>query len=148
MSAMHEVSKLDDLIVTTIDSVRGYEQAADHADAASHAQFFRDMAADRRTVVAMLQAESRRLGGTPNEFGSAAGTIHRRWEDLRRALGGGDRTIAAEVARGEDYLKEEFDRVLTDDKMSAESLAVVREAYDSVMRGHARAAELKQAIAA
>lgn len=142
----HDVSKLDDLIVTTIDSVRGYEQAADHADAGRYAEFFRDMAADRREVVATLQAESRRLGGTPNEFGSAAGTIHRRWEDLRRAFGGGDRTIAAEVERGEDYLKEEFDRVLRDDHIAPETMAVVQRCYESVRRGHDRARELKQSL--
>lgn len=139
MSTMHATSKLDDLIVTTIDSVRGYEQAADHADAGGHASFFRSMAQERRQVVAMLQEESRRLGGTPNDFGSLAGTVHRRWEDLRHALGGGDKAIAENVRRGEDYLKEEFDRVLNDDRMGAETLAVVRAAYASVLSGYENA---------
>ena len=77
----HAVSKLDDLITTTIDSIKGYEQAADHADAAAWGETLRTMAQDRRAVVAMLQAESRRLGGTPNDFGSVAGDFHRRWEE-------------------------------------------------------------------
>lgn len=148
MSTMHDVSKLDDLIVTTIDSIKGYEQAAGHADAADLVAFFRDMAADRSTMVAALQAESRRLGGTPNEFGSVAGSIHRRWEDLRRVLGGGDQSIISEVARGEAYLQEEFDRVLADKHMSPEALAVVEGAYQSVVRGIARAEALKQAVPA
>ena len=136
---MHETSKLDDLIVTTIDSVRGYEQAAEHAGAGSHAGFFRSMAEERRTIVAALQAEVTRLGGTPNDFGSLAGTVFRRWEDLRHALGGGEKAVAESVRRGEDYLKEEFDRVLRDDRMSPESAAVVRDAYDSVQRGYEQA---------
>jgi uncharacterized protein (TIGR02284 family) len=137
--SMHETSKLDDLIVTTIDSVRGYEQAAEHADAGSHAGFFRSMAEERRAVVAALQAEVTRLGGTPNDFGSLAGTVFRRLEDLRHALGGGEKAIAESVRRGEDYLKEEFDRVLRDERMSPESAAVVRDAYASVQRGYEQA---------
>lgn len=136
MSTNQATSKLDDLIVTTIDSIRGYEQAADHAAAGGHADFFRSMAEERRQVVSMLQAESRRLGGTPNDFGSLAGTVHRWWEDLRHALGGGDKAIAETVRRGEDYLKEEFDRVLRDDHLLPETQAVIREAYASVLRGY------------
>ena len=86
MSTMHDVSKLDDLIITTIDSIKGYEHSADHADAHRYAGFFRAMAGERRGVVEALQAQSRALGGTPADYGSAAATIHRRWEDLRHAL--------------------------------------------------------------
>lgn len=145
MSDTHATSKLDDLIVTTVDSIRGYEQAADHADAGAHAATLRAMADERRGALEALQAESRRLGGAPKDFGSAAGTIHRRWEDIRHAFGGGDGAVAAEVARGEAYLKEEFDRVLADERMPADTLAVIQRAYDSVLRGAERADELKRA---
>jgi uncharacterized protein (TIGR02284 family) len=148
MSTNHDVSKLDDLITTTIDSVKGYEHSAEKAEAARYADLFRALAAERREVVATLQAESRRLGGTPNDFGSAAATLHRRIEDLRRALGGGDAAIVKEVERGEDYLKEEYDRVLKDERMSAETLAVVRRCYDSVLLGHDKASALKHEIEA
>ncbi|UYY58756.1 PA2169 family four-helix-bundle protein [Sphingomonas sp. S2-65] len=143
MTTNHDVSKLDDLIVTTIDSVRGYEHSAEHADAGRYAQFFADMAAERRQVVEALSARSRAEGGTPADYGSAAATIHRRWEDLRRVLGGGDKALLAEIERGEDYLKEEFDRVRKDDRMSPESLNVVEQCYQSVLRGHDRARALR-----
>ena len=136
MSSNHDISKLDDLIDTTIDSVRGYEQAAEHADAGRYATFFAEMASERLSVIEALSAESRRLGGTPAEYGSAAATIHRRWEDLRRVLGGGDKALLAEIERGEDYLKEEFRRVVDDSRMSPEPLAVVRQCYQSVLKGH------------
>jgi uncharacterized protein (TIGR02284 family) len=144
--SMHDTSKLDDLIITTIDSARGYENAADHADAARYAGFFREMAGERKGVVAGLQAASRALGGTPSEFGSTAATLHRRWEDLRTALGGGDEAIVKEVERGEDYLKEEYERVLADERMSPEAMEAVRSAYQSVKRGHDSASRLKHAL--
>ena len=148
MADMHDTAKLDDLIVTTIDSVRGYENAANHAQAGRYADFFRERAAERRKVVDELSAESRALGGTPAEYGSTAATIHRRWEDLRTALGGGDKAILAEIERGEDYLMEEWNRVLDDERMSAEALAVVRPCFESIRRGHDRARELRDALQA
>lgn len=146
MSDMHDLAKLDDLITTTIDSVKGYEYSADHADAARYADFFREMAAERREVVTQLQDAHRAMGGTPSDFGSAAATVHRRWEDFRLAFGGGDTAIVKEVERGEDYLKEEYDRVMKDTAMSAAAMAAVNQAYLSVLRGHDRASWLKHEL--
>lgn len=148
MSDNHDVSKLDDLIITLIDSIKGYEHSAEKAEAARYKGFFQEMAQDRRTAVSRLQETSRALGGTPADYGSASGTLHRRVEDLRVALGGGDAAIIKEVERGEDYLKEEFERVLNDERMSPEAMAAVRDAYESVRRGHDEASDLKHRLEA
>ena len=148
MSGNTDVSKLDDLIVTTIDSVKGYEHAAEHADAARFAEMFRELASERREVVATLQARSRALDGTPDEFGSAAGTLHRGFESLRRALGGGDEAVVKEVERGEDYLKEEFERAIGDEAISPETRAVMQSCYTIVKRGHDEVSRLKHRLAA
>jgi uncharacterized protein (TIGR02284 family) len=146
MSETHDNAKLDDLIVTLIDSVKGFEHSAEKAEAARYRDFFLEMARDRREAVTLLQAASRAEGGSPADYGSAAATLHRRIEDLRVALGGGDAAIVAEVERGEDYLKEEFERVLADDRMSPAAIEAVREAYASVRRGHDRASALKREL--
>jgi uncharacterized protein (TIGR02284 family) len=148
VSDNHDISKLDDLIVTTIDSIRGYEHSAEHAKSSRYAGFFADMAAERHRVVEALSAKSRELGGTPAEYGSTAATIHRRVEDFRRVLGGGDEAILSEIERGEDYLKEEFDRVLADERMSPGALGVVRTCYESVVRGHDRTRQFRDALQA
>jgi uncharacterized protein (TIGR02284 family) len=145
MSDMHDTSKLDDLIVTLIDSVKGYEHSAEKTEAERYRTFFAEMARERREAVATLQAASTAEGGKPADYGSAAATLHRRFEDLRAALGG-DAAIVREVERGEDYLKEEFDRVLADEHMSPAAMAAVREAYESVRRGHGRASALKHEL--
>ena len=148
MSDNHSVSKLDDLIVTLIDSVKGFEHSAEKAESPRYKGFFTEMAQDRRAAVTALQEASRAEGGTPAESGSAAGTLHRRFEDLRIALGSGDEAIIKEVERGEDYLKEEFERVLNDERMSPGAMAAVREAYESVRRGHDEASDLKHRLEA
>jgi uncharacterized protein (TIGR02284 family) len=147
MSANTDTSKLDDLIVTTIDSVKGYDHAAEHATAATYGELFRSLAAERRDIVAALQAQSRTLGGDPNDFGSAAATLHRRFEDLRRVLGGGDEAIVKEIERGEDYLKEEFERALNNTGISPETQAVIERCYATVKRGHDEISQLKHQLA-
>lgn len=143
MSRNHDTSKLDDLIVTTIDSVKGYEESAENAKSPRYEELFRQLAQERREIVSMLQAESRRIGGSPNDFGSAAATLHRRWQDLRAALGGGDEAVLKEIERGEDYLKEEFERALKDDGISPDTHGVIAECYGAVRRSHQRAGETK-----
>jgi uncharacterized protein (TIGR02284 family) len=147
MSANHELSKIDDLITTLIDSVKGYDHSAEKVESPELKALFVDLAGERRRAVALLQQTSRELGGTPNDFGSAAATVHRRIEDLRVALGGGDKAIINEIERGEDYLKEEFDRVLNDEEASAPTRTAVAEAYRSVAHGHAKISALKHAYA-
>ncbi len=147
MSITTDTSKLDDLITTTLDSANGYERSAQDALDGRFATFFADMARERQAVVAALQAHSQSLGGSPTEQGSVAAAIHRRWEDLRTALGGGDKAVMQEVERGEDYLKEEYDRALKDTNISEATRAVIAQAYESVRRGHDTASRLKHELA-
>lgn len=148
MSNNTDIAKLDDLIVTTIDSIKGYEHSAEHSESDRYTEFFTSMASERRRVVDALSARSLELGGTPADYGSVAATVHRRIEDLRLALGGGDHAILSEIERGEDYLKEEFERAIADEHISPATNAVIRTCFDSVIRGHDRAKQLKDALAA
>jgi uncharacterized protein (TIGR02284 family) len=147
MDREHDISVLNSLITTTIDSAKGFEHAAEHADAGRFAQMFRDFANERRQVVALLQQTVRALGGTPNDDGSLKADLHRRWIDLRDALArGGDREIIEEVERGEDYLKAKYDAALADDKLSPVAADAIRKAYQSVRAGHDRASQLKHSM--
>ncbi|MEC3911701.1 PA2169 family four-helix-bundle protein [Sphingobium sp. CR2-8] len=148
MSNNHAVSKLDDLITTLIDSVKGYEHSADKVDSVDFQTLFRNLAIERTQAVDLLQARSRALGGKPNAFGSMAGTVHRRMEDIFVALGGGDKAVVQAIDRGEDYLREEFERVLNDSAIDEETLAVVRRAHDSVAHGQVVVTSLKDQLAA
>jgi uncharacterized protein (TIGR02284 family) len=145
----HDVSVLNGLITTTIDSAAGFERAAEDADCGRFAALFRDFGAERRQVVGALQDMVRELGGIPNDDGSLKADLHRRWVDLRAAIagGGGDAAIIAEVERGEDYLKAKNEEALADTRVSAAMNAIQR-AYESVLAGHETAGTLKHRMAA
>jgi uncharacterized protein (TIGR02284 family) len=54
--------------------------------------------------------------------------------------------IVKAIERGEDYLKEEFERVLADEHVAPAALAAVRETYASVRRGRDRVSALKHEL--
>jgi uncharacterized protein (TIGR02284 family) len=147
MANEHDTSVLNSLITTTIDSADGFERAAEDADVQRFVEMFREFAQERRQVVGRLQERVRTLGGTPNDDGSLKADLHRRWLDLRDAISrGGDQAIIEEVERGEDYLKAKYETALENQELSSETLALIREAYQSVRAGHDRASALKHGM--
>jgi uncharacterized protein (TIGR02284 family) len=142
-----EISTLNTLIATTIDSVTGYENSAKDIDNQRFAQIFRERANERQQVVEQLRAEVRRLGGNPEDDGSFMGKTHQRFEDLKAAVTGQDeKSIVNEVERGEDYLKEKFETALNSDTLSGESRSVVEQCYQSVRSGHDQMSQLKHGL--
>ena len=74
-----EISTLNTLIATTIDSVTGYEDSASNIDNERLRETFRQRANERQKVVEDLRAQVRRLGGEPENSGSFLGNAHQRF---------------------------------------------------------------------
>lgn len=148
MAHDHDISVLNNLITTTIDSANGFEKSAEEAEAGRFEQLFREFGRERQQVVSRLQEAVRALGGTPNDDGSLTADLHRRWIDLRTTItsGNGDQAVIEEVERGEDYLKGKYEEALKDTELSTATIEVIRTAYQSVRAGHDRASELKHSM--
>ena len=144
-----QISTLNTLIATTIDSVKGYEDAASNSEAGRFQEVFRQRASERQRVVEQLRDEVRRLGGNPEDDGSFMGATHQRFLDLKAAITGrDDKAIINEVERGEDYLKEKFETALNSDELSGESRSVVESCFQSVREGHDQMSQLKHGLEA
>ena len=142
-----EISTLNTLIATTIDSINGYEDSAQNIDNERFREIFRQRANERQEVVENLRAEVRRLGGNPEDDGSFMGKAHQRFEDLKAAVTGRDeKAIINEVERGEDYLRGKFEAALNDGDLSGESRSVVQSCYQSVREGHDQMSSLKHGM--
>ena len=145
----NEITTLNTLIATLIDSVTGYEDAAANIEVGRFQQLFRERAGERQRVVEELRAEVRRLGGNPEDDGSFLGKTHQRFLDLKAAITGRDeKAIINEVERGEDYLKEKFQTALDSEYLSGESRSAVERAYQSVRSGHDQISQLKHGLEA
>jgi uncharacterized protein (TIGR02284 family) len=142
-----EITTLNTLIATTIDSVTGYENSAKDIDNQRFAEIFRQRANERQRIVEDLRNEVRRLGGDPEDSGSFMGKTHQRFEDLKAAITGQDeKAVIDEVERGEDYLKEKFEAALSSGTLSGEARSVVERCYQSVRSGHDQMSQLKHGM--
>jgi uncharacterized protein (TIGR02284 family) len=142
-----QISTLNSLIETTLDSITGYEDSAQNIDNERFREIFRQRANERQQVVSDLREEVRRLGGEPEESGSFLGKAHQRFEDLKAAITGRDeKAIINEVERGEDYIKAKFEAALNSENLGAEARQVVERAYQSVRAGHDQISQLKHGM--
>jgi len=143
------ITTLNTLTATLIDSVKGYRDAAENTESGRFQELFRQMANDRNTCVEDLRAEVRRLGGEAEDDQSTMGSLHQRWLDLKAAVTGrDDKAIINEVERGEDYLKGKFEAALKSEDLAGESRSVVQRAYQSVREGHDKISALKHGMEA
>ena len=145
----HDIGTLNSLIATTLDSVQGYEEAAKDDEQGRYRSLFTQRAGERRQVATALQAEVRRLGGTPSEGGTALGGAHRMFVNLKASvLGNDEQAVVNEVERGEDHIKAKYEDALEDGELSASTRAAIEEGYRSVREGHDQMRDLKHSLQA
>jgi uncharacterized protein (TIGR02284 family) len=137
LNQSHDISVLNSLIETTIDSIDGYQHSASEATNSRFAQAFRDRASEREQIVSKLRDRVRALGGTPESDGGILAAMHRQFLSLRDAVTGkDDGSVVAEVDRGESYLDGKWQAALKDSELSDETLQLIRTSYESVQEGH------------
>ena len=148
MTNDNDVSVLNGLIETTLDSMKGYEDAAKDAESTQYATMFADFARDRAKVATDLQNQVRDLGGDPELNSSVLAAAHRTFMDLKQAITGkDDKAIIQEVERGEDHIKAKFEDALKQDDLSPATLTAITTAFASVREGHDKMSALKHSVA-
>ena len=147
MFNQHDVTVLNSLIETTIDSVDGYRHSAGEATNEQFAEIFRKRAQEREEVVGLLRRRVVELGGEPEEEGGLLAKAHRQFLSLRDAVTGrDDKSVIAEVDRGESYLNGKWEAALADNELSADTQRLLRECYQSVRSGHDQWEQMNKAI--
>ena len=147
MTNDNDVSVLNGLIETTLDSMKGYEDAAKDAESTQYATMFADFARDRAKVATDLQNQVRDLVGDPELNSSVLAAAHRTFMDLKQAITGkNDKAIIQEVERGEDHIKAKFEDAMKQDDLSPATLTVITTAFASVREGHDKMSALKHSV--
>jgi len=147
LNSSHDVSTLNSLIATTLDSVNGYREASADAESGRFQSIFTNRAAEREQCVSSLREAVRRLGGEPEDDGTALAGAHRAFVNLKSAVTGrDDQAIINEVERGEDHIKSKFEAALDDNQLGAEARAAVTAAWGSVKSGHDEMSALKHSM--
>jgi uncharacterized protein (TIGR02284 family) len=108
-----ERAVLNHLMETNKDAERGFRHVANHVTDPAMKTLFLDIASQRARFAADLLPFAQRLGGAAAHEGTAAGTLHRTWIDLRSAIVRNDTTaIVHEAERGESFSRGVYQNAL------------------------------------
>lgn len=143
----HDISVLNSLIATTLDSVDGYTGAAAETKNPAFVTLFNGLASERRSLVSRLQQEVATLGGEAEDDGTILAGAHRVFLNLKSAITGhDDKAIINEVEAGEDHIKAKFEDAIGDTELSAAVVTLIGSAYDSVKAGHDEIRDIKHSF--
>lgn len=136
MDENNAVSVLKNLIETSKDGQKGYQDAAEHVKRSDLKTYFNEQAMERGRFAQELERELPKVGEPDKKVsGSASGALHRAWIDTKVALGGGDKTILESVEKGEDNAKETYQKALSG-SLPPGVAEIVRRQAASVQRAH------------
>lgn len=105
--------KLNELLTLSIDSYKGFEQAADSVDDGQVASLMRCLADERRLDAEELRAFLEELGEVPRASGSMVGRAQRWWLGVRAKGGSGTRQLLSEAVRIDGKLASLYDEILS-----------------------------------
>jgi uncharacterized protein (TIGR02284 family) len=143
----HDISTLNGLIATTIDSVDGYTEAAKDSKSGRFGALFTNRATERRQVASRLQQQVTALGGEPEDDGTALAGVHRVFLNLKSMVTGkNEKAIIDEVEAGEDHIKAKFEDAIRDTEVSPAVRAIIEEAFVSVKQGHDEMRDIKHSM--
>lgn len=101
----------------------------------------------RAEYAAELENELHRLGvHDVKEGGTAAGTVHRVWADLKAQLGGGDHTLLKTAEEGEDEAKEKYAEALNE-TLPGNIAELLREQQAHILEAHDKIREFRDSTA-
>lgn len=103
------VNNLQGLLEKNYDAEKGFTKAMQDAKSSNLKGFLQKQAAQRGRFANELTHELRNLNEQPKASGSATGTLHRAWIDIKAAVGGNtDESILEECIRGEKASWDEY----------------------------------------
>lgn len=139
------IKKLQELTTANIDSSMGFEEAARVIDNGPIRSLFRDFSVWRARNANELQRYVAVSDGTPDRSGSWTGKFYQWWIEFRGMMHGGDEhAILTAAERGEDMIKEAYERALKEIPASPVSDVLHRQ-YREIKSGHDRIREMRDA---
>lgn len=142
------ITTLNGLIETLKDGEQGFEQSAGGVDDPQLRATFTQFSQQRSRFASELQTEVQSMGESePEDSGSASGSLHRAWINIKSAVTSRDRhAILAEAERGEDSAVAAYKSALEKD-LPAPVQEIVRRQQTEVKAAHDKIRNLRDAAA-
>jgi uncharacterized protein (TIGR02284 family) len=138
------IAELNGLIETCKNGELGYRSAAADVRNTELETVFTQYSKQRGQFAHSLQAEVERLGGKPEQSGSAGGALARGWMDLKSALSSGSAVaIISSCESAELAAMAAFDWVVNLD-ITGQTRVLVEKQAKTIRETHARLLRLKE----
>lgn len=129
------ISNLDDLIEVCKDGEQGYKDAADDVKDENLKEQLLKYSVQRSRFLNQLNEIVKNLGGEMEFRGSILGILHRRWMDVRFAVGGSNpELIFKECLRGEKSAMRQYEEVLNSPALPDDIKHVIQNHYNEITK--------------
>lgn len=137
------LNKLRELRRLNVDSAKGFEDCADLVDNAMLKGVFTGIARIRREQAQILAAQIEWNDESEQETGSYLAAMHRAWIQVREACTSDSMlTVLDEAERGEDVIKEAYEKTL-DEMTGSPAYDLVLSQYEQVKKSHDEVRDLR-----
>lgn len=131
---MADTSTLVKTVIEVLhDGARGFADIGEHIKSTELKTFFLQESQTRGQFAREVQAAA---GIGEDVGGTASGTLHRVWGDLKANLGGGDHTLLETAEQGEDAAKKAYHEALQDTGLDANVRAVLQRQQPHIQASH------------
>jgi uncharacterized protein (TIGR02284 family) len=142
------IDTLNTLIETSKDGEYGFRACSEHATSAELKASLAQHAEECLKGARELQTCVVKLGGKPDEKGTASGSAHRGWVALRGSLTGyTDEAMLEECERGEDVAVARY-RDALEEPLPEDVKQIVERQYQGVRRNHDQVRDMRNRIRA
>ena len=131
MADQNELVKV--VIQVLNDGARGFSDIGEKIKDPSIKAYFMKESQTRGTFARELETAS---GISGDVGGTAAGTVHRVWSDLKANLGGGDHTLLENAEQGEDAAKKAYEKALEDSSIPSEVKSLLARQQTHILASH------------
>ncbi len=115
------------------DGARGFADTGEKLKDPAMKAYFLKESQTRGTFARELETASGMSGDTG---GTATGTLHRTWADLKANLGGGDHTLLESAEQGEDAAKKAYQKALEDTSLPADVRSLLSRQEPHIIASH------------
>tara|TARA_B100000949_G_C14165793_1_gene401144 strand:+ start:295 stop:741 length:447 start_codon:yes stop_codon:yes gene_type:complete len=135
MKFTEEVAKkLNNLLEKNYDAEKGYQDAAERIENPTMKDFLQKQAQKRYDFGHEIKTEIKNYGEEPDKGGSAKGTVHRAWMDLKAAVASSsEEQVMEEVQRGEQSAINEYNEVISETSLPPSVQQILTKQRDQIV---------------
>lgn len=131
------------------DGEKGFQSLGEQLKNPQAKTYFAEESATRSRFASELEsALSSATGEKVQEGGTASGTVHRAWGEMKAKMGGSDHTLLETAEQGEDAAKKAYEEVLKMKDVPAPIQSVLRKQQSHILQSHDRVKAMRDATAA